>query len=148
MLQPNLKEMSLVNRRIIHDYLRARNLTPETFEANEDLRKAVRQARTKQRQDVEAKKKELQRDETKKARDKLEKDIKKTRSMKEDLRKLCSSLEKDFEDMITKAANEKKSSHTLAVEAVSLKRTRDEKLKEIEKLDAIIENLAKRKKDL
>ena len=60
---------------------------------------------------------------------------------------MCSNLKKDFEDMITKTANEKKSLHTLAVEAaVSLNRTRDEKLKEIEKLDEIIENLAEEKR--
>ena len=42
----------------------------------------------------------------------------------------------------------KKSSHLLAVEAMSLKRTRDEKLKEIEKLDEVIEDLGKRRKQI
>ena len=66
--------------------------------------------------------------------------------MKEYLQKLCSQLEKDFEILMSKAAEEKKSAHILAVEAVSLKRKRDEKLKEIEKLDEVIENMGKHKK--
>ena len=38
MLQPNQMEKSLVNQRFI---LKVRNLTPETLEINNDLRKAV-----------------------------------------------------------------------------------------------------------
>ena len=60
MLQPNQREMLLVNRRIVYDFLKVRDVTPETFEANKELRKAVRGARTKQRQDQEAKKKETE----------------------------------------------------------------------------------------
>ena len=45
-----------------------------------------------------------------------------------------------------KAAKENKSAHMLAVEAVSLKRTRNKKLKVIEKLGEMIENLGKCKK--
>ena len=45
------------------------------------------------------------------------------------LQKLCSQLEKDFENLMSKAAEEKKSAHILAVETVSLKRRRDQKLK-------------------
>ena len=66
--------------------------------------------------------------------------------MREDLQKLCSRLEKDFENLMLKAAKENKSAHMLAVEAVSLKRTRNKKLKVIEKLDETIENLGKCKK--
>ena len=47
-----------------------------------------------------------------------------------------------------RVATEKKSSHLPAVEAMFLKRTRDEKLKEIEKLDEVIEDLGKRKKQI
>ena len=66
--------------------------------------------------------------------------------MKEDLQKLCSQLVKDFENLMLKAAEENKSAHMLAVEAVSLKRTRNKKLKVIEKLGEMIENLGKCKK--
>ena len=45
-----------------------------------------------------------------------------------------------------KVALEKKSERILAVEVVSLKRTGDEKPKEIEKLDEVIENMGKHKK--
>ena len=45
-----------------------------------------------------------------------------------------------------KAAEENKSAHMLTVEAVSLKRTRNKKLKVIEKLGEMIENLGKCKK--
>ena len=47
---------------------------------------------------------------------KVELAIKKTKSMKEDLRKLFSQLEEDFEYLMSKAAEEKKS-----VKAVSFK---------------------------
>ena len=52
--------------------MKVRDVTPETFEANKELRKAVPGARTKQRQDQEAKKK-------KKSKERLDLDIKKTR---------------------------------------------------------------------
>ena len=48
--------------------------------------------------------------------EKVELAIKKTKSMKEDLRKLFSQLEEDFEYLMSKAAEEKKS-----VKAVSFK---------------------------
>ena len=60
MLQPNQREMSLVNHQIIYDFWKVRDATPETFEANKELRKAVRGARTKQRHNQEAKKKQKQ----------------------------------------------------------------------------------------
>ena len=50
--------------------------------------------------------------------------------MKVDLQMLCSQLEKDFGNLMSKAAEENKSAHILAVETVSLKRRRDEKLKQ------------------
>ena len=50
MLQPNQREILLVNLQIVYNFLKIRDVTPETFEANEELRKAVRVARTKQRQ--------------------------------------------------------------------------------------------------
>ena len=80
-----------------------------------------------------------------KARKEVELDIEKIKSLKEDLKKLCSQLEKDFENLMSKAAEEKKSTHILEVEAVPFERIRDEKLKEIKKLDKLIENLGKRK---
>ena len=67
--------------------------------------------------------------EQEKDREKVELDIKKTKSLKENLQKLCSQLEKDFENLMSKAAEEKKSAHIVAVETVSLKRRRDQKLK-------------------
>ena len=126
MLQPNQMEKSLVNQRFI---LKVRNLTPETLEINNDLRKAVCWARAKQKRDREEQRKETEKIEQEKAR--VELDIKKTKSMKEYLQKLCSQLQKDFENLMSKAAEEK-SAHILAVEAVSLKGIRDEKLKETE----------------
>ena len=56
-------------------------------------------------------------------------------------------MQNDFEELMSRTAK-KKSSHLLAVEAMSLKRTRDEKLKEIEKLDEVIEDLGKRRKQI
>ena len=50
--------------------------------------------------------------------------------MKVDLQMLCSQLEKDFGNLMSKAVEENKSAHILAVKAVSLKRRRDEKLKQ------------------
>ena len=50
--------------------------------------------------------------------------------------------------LTSRAAKEEKSSQLLAVAAMSLKRTRDEKLKEIEKLDEVIEDLGKRRKQI
>ena len=91
----------------------------------------------------EEQRKKTEKLEQEKAKEKVELDIKKTKLMKEDLQKLCSQLEKDFENLMSKASEKKKSAHILAVKAISLKRTRDEKLKEIEKLDYlfILENL-------
>ena len=40
--------------------------------------------------------------------ERVELGIKNTKSMKEDLQKLCSQLEKDFENLISKTAKEKK----------------------------------------
>lgn len=65
----------------------------------------------------------------------MELDIKKNKSIKENLQKLCSQLEKG---LLSKAAEEKKSAYILAVKAVSLKKTRHEKLKEIQKLNELI----------
>ena len=79
MLQPNRREILLVNHRIVYDFLKVRDVTPETFEAHEELREDVRRARTKQRQDQEAKKKEKQKSEVKKSKERLDLDIKKTR---------------------------------------------------------------------
>ena len=68
--------------------------------------------------------------------------------MKDNLEKLLLQLQNDFEELMSRVAREKKSSHLLAVEAMSLKRTRDEKLKEIEKLDEVIEDLGKQRKQI
>ena len=46
---------------------------------------------------------------------------------------------------MSKAPEEMKQEHILEVEDVCLKRTRDQKLKEREKLDGIIKNAGKRK---
>ena len=46
---------------------------------------------------------------------------------------------------MSKAPEEMKQEHILEVEAVSLKRTRDQKLKEREKLDGMIKNEGKHK---
>ena len=81
MLQPNQREMLLVNRRIVCNFLKVRGVAPETFEANEELRKAVRGARTKQRQDQQAKKKEKQKSEVEKSKEISDLYVKKTRSM-------------------------------------------------------------------
>ena len=62
MLQPNQKEKSLVNRRLIYDYLKVRNLTPEKLEINDDLRKAMGQARVKQKKKDEKRTKERDRE--------------------------------------------------------------------------------------
>ena len=37
MLQPSQRKITLVNRRIVYDFLKFRDATPETFEANEKL---------------------------------------------------------------------------------------------------------------
>ena len=57
-------------------------------------------------------------------------------------------LQNDFEELMSKTAEEKKSSHLLTVEAMFFKRTRYKKLKEIEKLDEVIEDLGKRRKQI
>ena len=49
---------------------------------------------------------------------------------------------------MSRVSNKKKSSHLQAVEAMSLKRTQHEKLKEIKKLDEVIEDLEKRRKQI
>ena len=46
---------------------------------------------------------------------------------------------------MSKAPEEMKQEHILEVEALSLKRTRDQKLEEREKLDGMIKNARKRK---
>ena len=137
--------MLLVNRRTVYDFLKVRDVTPETFEK---LRRAVSGTRTKQRQDQEAKKKGKQKSEVEKPKERLDIDIKKTRSMKNNLQKLLLQLQNDFEELMSRAAKEKKSSHLLTVEAMSLKRTQDEKLKQIKKLDEVIEDLGKRRKQI
>ena len=68
--------------------------------------------------------------------------------MKGNLEKRSLQLQNDFEELMWRVATEKKSSHLPAVEAMLLKRTRDEKLKEIEKLDEVIEDLGKRRKQI
>ena len=108
----------------------------------------MRGARTKQRPDQEAKKKEKQKSEVEKSKERLDLDIKTTKSMKGNLEKLSLQLQNDFEELMWRVATEKKSSHLPAVEAMLLKRTRDEKLKEIEKLDEVIEDLGKRRKQI
>ena len=90
MLQPNQREMLLVNRQIVYDFLKVRDVAPETYEANEELRKAVRGARTKQKQDQEAKQQKRQKSEVEKSKERLDLDIGKTRSMKHNLEKLAS----------------------------------------------------------
>lgn len=146
MLQPNQKELSLVNRRLIYDHMKAKQIDPATYKPNDDLRKAVRGARTKQRNELKARKKDEQKSELTKNREKIDQDIKTTKSAKEDLNNLCSQLQKDYEDLMSKAASDKSSAHVLAVKADSLKRTRDDKIKEIEKLEGVIEDLGKRRK--
>ena len=61
MLQPNQREILLVNRQIVYNFLKIRDVTPETFEANEELRKAVRGARTKQRQETKIRSRKIKR---------------------------------------------------------------------------------------
>ena len=55
-----------------------RNLIPETLKINDNLRKAERQARVKQKIDKEEQRKETRKLEQEKARGKVELDIKKT----------------------------------------------------------------------
>ena len=61
MLQPNQREILLVNRQIVYNFLKIRDVTPETFEANEELRKAVRGARIKQRQETKIRSRKIKR---------------------------------------------------------------------------------------
>lgn len=71
-------------------------------------------------------------------------DIKKTNEGRS--AKAVFTIRERFENLMLKAAEENKSAHMLTVEAVSLKRTRNKKLKVIEKLGEMIENLGKCKK--
>ena len=144
MLQPSQRKITLVNRRIVYDFLKFRDATPETFEANEKL--CVELERNKDRTKKQKRKK--QKSEVEKSKERLDLDIKTTRSMKGNLEKLSLQLQNDFEELMWRVATEKKSSHLPAVEAMLLKRTRDEKLKEIEKLDEVIEDLGKRRKQI
>ena len=117
--------------------MKVRDVTPETFEANKELRKAVPGARTKQRQDQEAKKKSNER---------LDLDIKKTRQWK-----VTSEICHFSYKMILRSWCQeelKRRSLNLAFEAMSLKKKTDEKLKEIEKLDEVIEDLGKHSKQI
>ena len=98
--------------------------------------------------ELELNKDKKQKSEVEKLKERLDLDIKKTRSMKDNLEKLLLQLQNDFEELMSRVAKEKKSSHLLAVEAMSLKRTREEKLKEIEKLDEVIEDLGKQRKQI
>ena len=86
--------------------------------------------KAKQKRNQEEQKKEIQKVDSK-AREKIELGIRKAKSVKEDMEKLCLQLKKSFG---AKAVEQKKSAYFLAVEAVSLKTKRHEKLKEIEKL--------------
>ena len=61
MLQPNQREILLVNRQIVYNFLKIRDVTPETFEANEELGKAVRGARIKQRQETKIRSRKIKR---------------------------------------------------------------------------------------
>ena len=67
--------------------------------------------------------------------------------MKDNPEKLLLQLQNDFEVLMSRAAKEKKSSHLLSIEAMSLKK-QDEKLREIKKLDEGLEDLGKRRKKL
>ena len=86
--------------------------------------------KVKQKRGQKEQKKETETLEQEKAREKVELGIKKTNSTKVDLQMLCSQLEKDFGNLMSKAAEENKSAHILAIETVSLKRRRDEKVKQ------------------
>ena len=72
--------------------MKVRDVTPETFEANEELKKVVCGAITKQRQDQEEKKKEKQKSEVEKTKERLDLDIKKTRSMKDKNRRFSYKM--------------------------------------------------------
>ena len=95
--------------------MKVRDVTPETFEANKELRKAVPGARTKQRQDQEAKKKKK-----KKYKERLDLDIKKTRQWKV-TSKICRF---SYKMILSSWCQEelKRRSLNLAFEAISLKK--------------------------
>ena len=65
MLQPNLKEFSLVNRRLVFDYMIANEVTPLTMSSviTPKLRKSVETAQLRQKHDQDARKKELEKSE-------------------------------------------------------------------------------------
>ena len=65
------------------------------------------QVRMKRKRYQEEQRKETEKFEQEKAKEKVELDIKKTKLMKEDLQKLCLQLEKDFENLMSKASEKK-----------------------------------------
>ena len=140
----NQWEQSLLNRRLIYDYLKVRNLIPETLKINDNLKKAERQARVKQKIDKEEQRQETRKLEQEKARGKVELDIKKTNEGRP--AKVVFTIRERFWKIDSKSCRKKQISYMLPVVAVSLKRTRNKKLKVIEKLGEVIGNLGKCKK--
>ena len=149
MLQPNLKEFSLVNRHLVYDFMIANEVTPLTMSSviTPKLRKSVETARLRQKHDQDARKKELEKSEREQQKEAITNDIRRLKSTKEDVNNLCSKLEKDYNNLMQKAAEEKNLAHVYAIEALSLKRTRDEELKKIQTLDESIEVLNKKRKE-
>ena len=140
----NLKESYLVAQRIIYDYMKSKELNPETIDITKHLVVGVRSAKQKYTAHLEEQKKAKKLSDKEKRQKALQDHIDEVLQKKRALEKMCDSLQVDFENLVSEAKT--KNDMTYVVKANALKRKVNEKSEEMKKLEETAKELMAKKR--
>ena len=144
-LLTNMKEETMVARKMICDHMRANNLKPDTININTDIIKAARGAAMKWKLAQEDERKAKESNEKDLRKEILSTDMEKLRVRCEQMKKTIKMLETDYGECLELADKTKDMSYVS--KGVGLKRKCEETKKELDVLEKQYSDLeAKRKK--
>ena len=139
-LQDNMKEDSIVSKRLVKDYLISNSLQPHTVEVSSQLRASCRHARQRYQQYLEEKKKEKEKDAAASAKEILSMEINELQEKIANIEKTIKVLDEKYVSLIRDAETSEDVLQKV-VEANALKKKSDQQAGDKRKLEESLDIL-------
>ena len=146
-LKDNLKEASVVNKRLVKDHMLSHEVQPHTITITNELRKSCGRARARYKQYLEDKKKEKEKTTSETAKEIITMEIEEIQSKISLIEKSNDTLNNKFDRIVMNTANLPNSDDVVIAinEATALKRKAVEQTEDIRKLEESVKTMQEKR---
>jgi hypothetical protein len=145
-LKDNMKEDSVVNKRLVKDHMLSHEQKPHTITITNELNKSCRHARSRYHQHLEDKKKENEKTTSETAKEIIKMEIEEIQSKISLLEKSKDTLNNKFDKIVMNTANMPNDDVVIAIsEANALKRKAIEQTEDIRKLEESVKTMQEKR---